>query len=209
MLVHELLKEHTRFDLRDFLTTRSTSISKLNTFYLLTKGDTQLHGSFIKQESKPLIDRPNEGIITFNCIINNKRSDKLTNIIYKIFLNQKSIDLESLCLEFGKRVINLYVELKFLNLDGNMYEPAIDLVNYMLNDLQIEINFFPRCFYFVIFNDIIIRDPTEKEDQIKELYYLFVLKSKNEFIFIEKIGIENEIDDLYQIMDIVSHNFDN
>lgn len=209
MLIRDLLKEQTRIDARDFLETRQTSIIKLNNFFLLTKGDTQVHGSFIKQETKPLIDRPSEGIITFNCIVNNKRSDKLTNCLYKTYLNQKSIDLESLCLEFSKRVINLYIELRFLNLDGNMFEPAVELVNHILNDLMIEVNFLPRCFYFIIVDDIIIRDPTEKEEQIKELYYLFILKSKNEYVFIEKIGNENELDDLYQIMDIVSQNFDN
>lgn len=204
MIVKDLLQTYSRFDKRELLDARISKIYKMENSYFLDHGQTQIIALFDKSEIKPYIDKPNEGIITINCISNNKRCDRLNNFLYKVYISQKCIDLESLCIKYSKKVISLYIELRILNLDGNCYEPSVDLINYLLKDNNISVNFFPSCFYYIAIDGIFIRDPTELEDLEKDWYYLIATKSKNEYIYIEKIGKENEIDDIYQILEITT-----
>lgn len=202
MIVQDLLKDYSRFDKRELLDSRTSEISKMENFYFINHGQTQIIALYHISEVKPYIDKPNEGILNINCLYNNKRHDRLNNFLYKIYLNQKCIDLESMCINFNKKVISLYIELRILNLDGNCFEPSVNIINHLLKDLNINYNYLPTCYYFIAINNLFLRDPIEDEDLEKEWYYLIATKSKNEFIYIEKIGKENEIDDIYQILEI-------
>lgn len=204
MLVKNLLLECDRFDKRDFLETRMSNIVKMKDSYLLDKGKTQIWGSLDISEVKPYVDKPQEGVVGFNVYVNNKRSDRFNNFLYKIYVSQKSIDLERLCLVYDRKVLSMYFDMKILNLDGDPYEPLVNMVNYMLKDIDVPLNFLPNCFYFIAINDIILRDPIDLEEAEKDWYLLIVKRSTKQFIYIEKLGGECLETDIYQIIDLTN-----
>lgn len=204
MIVKELLKDHTRFDRRSLLEQRTYNIEKLENFYLYTGDNTQIIAMYYISQSKPYKDKPNEGIVTFNCISTFRRTDRLNSFLKKIYINSKCIDLEALCIKYGVEVKNIVIELRILTNDSECYESSVNIVNYLLKDLDISVNFVPSCFYFVAIDNLILRDPIDIEDNDKDWYYLIVKKSRNEYLFIEKAGKENTLDDIYQILEISS-----
>ncbi|WUR03555.1 exosome complex component (RRP45) [Vairimorpha necatrix] len=208
MVVKDLLKSYTRLDDRDLLQRRDFKIEKLENFFLITYGDTQIMGMYHLSVGTPYIDKPNEGIVSFNCVAAYKRTDKLNSFLKKIFINQRCIDLEALCIKYATEVKLINIELRILNSDGEVYEPSVLIVNHILNHLKIPVNFLPVCFYFIAIDGVVVRDPTELEENEKDWSYLVVHKSKNEFIYVVKIGKENTLDDIYQVCEITSGSFE-
>jgi exosome complex component RRP45 len=188
MIAKDIIKYNERWDRRDFYETRSSTIEKLDGSYILKKGKFFIMGSHNKTIVKPYEDKPHEGIMQIYVTQSNKRSDRLNNLLHQIFIKQKSIDLESLCIKFNKQVYQHYFELRIIESDGYPLEALVELLNFMLEDVSMPVNFKPKCFYFVNLNGKIIRDPIKEEEDEKDGSYTVVMRSKNELIYFEKYG---------------------
>lgn len=162
----------------------------------------------IAELDQPMGGRPSEGTIKFNVDIARAQYSKLFKnkdpvrvnhymielgrFIERSFRESKAIDLESLCVQAGRRVWHLQVDLKILNDDGNIPDVlgyaalgvlrvyrrpdvSIDssvpggLVVHSLDDREgvpLTLHHFPVCLTFASFDegDVIVVDPSSLEE---------------------------------------------
>ncbi|XP_061839396.1 exosome complex component RRP42 [Nerophis lumbriciformis] len=83
---------------------------------------------------KPRPMAPNEGYLEFfaDCSANatpqfegrggEELGTELSNTLYKVFNNKRSVDLKSLCISEGEHCWVLYVDVLLLQCDGNLYD---------------------------------------------------------------------------------------
>ncbi|KAF9762615.1 Exosome complex component Rrp42 [Nosema granulosis] len=188
MISKDLILQNMRWDRREFLEPRKSNLEKFNGSYFLKKGKMFIMASHKKTIVKPYVDKPHEGIVQCCVFQNHRRADRLNNLLHKIFLTQKCIDLESLCIKYNKQVYHNYFEFLVIESDGYPLEGCVELMDYMLRDLEIPTNYSPRCFYFVEVGGCLIRDPIDTEESEKEGSIVVVLRSLNEVIYFEKYG---------------------
>lgn len=188
MIAKDLILQNTRWDKRGFLDARNSTKEKKDGSFFIKKGNIFIMASHQRTIVKPYVDKPHEGIIQSCVFQSNRRNDKLNNLLYRIFISQKCIDLESLCIKYNKEVYQLYFEFNVIESDGNPLEALVELMNYMLQDLGVPVNYSPRCFYFVEVGGFIVRDPLGSEEAEKDSSLLVVLRSQNEVIYFEKYG---------------------
>ncbi|KAI8106870.1 hypothetical protein M9434_001524 [Picochlorum sp. BPE23] len=171
-------------------------------------GGSVAYASVIAELDQPMGGRPSEGTIKFNVDIARaqystlfKNKDpvrvnhymiELGRFIERSFRESKAIDLESLCVQAGRRVWHLQVDLKILNDDGNIPDVlgyaalgvlrvyrrpdvSIDssvpggLVVHSLDDREgvpLTLHHFPVCLTFASFDegDVIVVDPSSLEE---------------------------------------------
>eukprot|EP00889_Picochlorum_renovo_P006284 jgi/Picre1/33314/NNA_008638.t1 len=149
-------------------------------------GGSVAYASVIAELDQPMGGRPSEGTIKFNVDI------ARAQFIERSFRESKAIDLESLCVQAGRRVWHLQVDLKILNDDGNIPDVlgyaalgvlrvyrrpdvSIDssvpggLVVHSLDDREgvpLTLHHFPVCLTFASFDegDVIVVDPSSLEE---------------------------------------------
>ena len=166
------------------------------------------YASVIAELDQPMGGRPSEGTIKFNVDIARaqystlfKNKDpvrvnhymiELGRFIERSFRESKAIDLESLCVQAGRRVWHLQVDLKILNDDGNITDVlgyaalgvlrvyrrpdvSIDssvpggLVVHSFDDREgvpLTLHHFPVCLTFASFEEggVIVVDPSSLEE---------------------------------------------
>lgn len=208
MLVRNLLKAGQRFDGRKIEETRALGIEQLKNSSLLKMGKSQLLVVFQKAMTKPYPDKPQEGVVNFNVSFGIRKYDKIANLLHRVYIKQKCIDLEKLCVRFGEEVVLIHVDLRFLSCDEGIYALAIAGVNSVLEALDVSLNFTPRCFFYCSVDRVIISDPTEYEMEENEWSCFVVVRSRREIILLEKIGGECSIEDSLEVVERSLRNYD-
>jgi exosome complex component RRP42 len=148
---------------------------------------------------EPFSDRPNEGVLTVNAELvplasstfepgpPDENSIELARIVDRGIRESKAIDLEKLCIEPGKKVFVVFVDVYVLNHDGNLidasaiaamaallntkmptYEIEDDEVKIKSNHTPLPIIRHPVTVTFAKINDKLIVDPWLEEEQVMD-----------------------------------------
>ncbi|AFN83125.1 RNase PH-like exoribonuclease [Encephalitozoon romaleae SJ-2008] len=207
MIAKNLAEVKERFDNRDIEEARGFEVERISNSCLVSMGTSRLLTVFQKTVSKPYIDRPHEGIISFSVSIGGKRHEKLLNFLHKVYTKQKSIDLESLCVKLNEEVTFIHIDLRILSSDGNIYSLAVKGVNSVLEVLGVKMNYMPQCFFYCSIGNVIVTDPSEDEQKEEDWSCIVVMKSFREIIFLEKVGKECGIEQVLEAVDRSTGNF--
>ncbi|AFM98406.1 RNase PH-like exoribonuclease [Encephalitozoon hellem ATCC 50504] len=207
MIVKNLAGIKERFDNRKIEELREFGVERISNSCLVRMGASQLLATFQKSTSKPYIDRPHEGIISFSASTGGKRYERLLNFLHKVYIKQKSIDLESLCVKLNEEVVFIHIDLRVLSSDGNIYGLAVKGVNSVLEALGVRVNYVPQCFSYCSIGSVIITDPSEDEQKEGDWNCVIVMKSPKEIVLLEKVGKECEIENMLEVVERSARSF--
>jgi exosome complex component RRP42 len=109
-------------------------------------GKTEVMVGVKIETGQPFADTPNEGVLTVNAELvplasptfepgpPDENSIELARIVDRGIRESKAIDLEKLCIEHGKNVFVVFVDVYVLNHDGNLIDAsAIAALSALLN----------------------------------------------------------------------------
>jgi len=139
--VHEIIVKGKRIDERgplDYrpLTITLGSVEKANGSAQVELGKTRILAGVKIQTGTPFEDTPNEGILTVNAEFTplayptfetgppDEDSIELARVVDRGIRESKAIDLEKLCIEPGKKVFVVFVDIYVLDHDGNLIDAA-------------------------------------------------------------------------------------
>lgn len=201
MIVKNLLKIGERFDNRQVEEARALTTELIANSALVGMGDSLMQVVFQRCSTRPYADKPQEGIVNLSVSLGSRRFDRVSNFLHKIYIKQKCVDLESLCVRFGEEAALIQIDVRILSSDGGMYALAVAGVNSALSRLEVLTNFVPRCFFYCSVGGVIIDDPSERELEESGWSSVVVMRSYREVLFVEKIGEECSAEDILEIVD--------
>jgi exosome complex component RRP42 len=151
------------------------------------------------ETGQPFPDTPNEGVLTVNAELvplasstfepgpPDENSIELARIVDRGIRESKAIDLEKLCVEPGKKVFVVFVDVYVLNHDGNLIDASAlaavaALVNTRMPNYEVEegevkikpgytqlpLRRHPVTATFAKINDKLVVDPWLEEEQIMD-----------------------------------------
>ena len=176
-------------------------------------GDTRVYAKIKSEIVEPKSERPNEGFLTFRLnlqILGESTQDK-TNSKASLFATEvekmlersikgsKAFDCDSLCVQAGKFVWDIVVELTIINNDGNI----IDTINYAT---IIALTRYKKPFVGIENNVVRIYSPSEKATQFLSIHFLPIMltfgvyngekqddRDENDYILLDPTRNEEEI----------------
>ena len=139
--VHEIIVKGKRIDERgplDYrpLTIMLGTVEKANGSAQVYLGKTKVLAGVKIQTGTPFEDTPNEGILTVNAEFvplafptfetgpPDEDSIELARVVDRGIRESKAIDLQKLCIEPGKKVFVVFVDIYILDHDGNLIDAA-------------------------------------------------------------------------------------
>jgi exosome complex component RRP42 len=148
---------------------------------------------------EPFSDTPNEGVLTVNAELvplasstfepgpPDENSIELARIVDRGIRESKAIDVEKLCIEPGKKVFIVFVDVYVLNHDGNLIDASAlaamaallntKMPNYEIEDGEVKIKQdytplpirkHPITVTFAKINDNLVVDPWLEEEQVMD-----------------------------------------
>lgn len=201
MIVKNLIKDKERFDKRKLDECRIIKTTIEDNLVHVKAGTTEITVSSDVNIFEPYIDKPHEGIVGINVFTGSRRGESLSNFLYKIFVKNRCIDLESLCIKFGKEVYHVNIDIRVLSFDGNLYSVLTAGVNEILKKLEITVNFYPQTFMFLSICDNIVSDPSEMEINESDWFCIVTMKSYREILYVEKSGMDCSISNVLCVVD--------
>ncbi len=151
------------------------------------------------ETGEPFPDTPNEGVLTVNAELvplasstfepgpPDENSIELARIVDRGIRESKAIDLEKLCIEPGKKVFVVFVDVYVLNHDGNLIDASAlaalaalintKMPNYEMEDDEVKIKSgytplpvkkHPVTVTFAKINEKLIVDPWLEEEQVMD-----------------------------------------
>ncbi|GMM27650.1 exosome non-catalytic core subunit [Martiniozyma asiatica (nom. inval.)] len=144
--LQNLLIQNIRPSLRAFKVPRELEIDiQSNGSVLVTLGSTKVHVQVSAEISKPFEERPFEGLFNISCelpplFINNgltitaatsttnnddqirQKEIEISRLIEKAIKKSNSIDIESLCIQAGKKCWSIRIDLHFFKNDGGIVD---------------------------------------------------------------------------------------
>jgi len=182
-------------------------------------GKTQVLVGVKIETGEPFTDTPNEGVQTVNAELvplasaafepgpPDENSIELARIVDRGIRESKAIDTAKLCIEAGKKVFVVFVDVYVLNHDGNLIDAsAMAAVSALLNtkmpnyevkdgELRVKTGYTPlpiksRPITVTIgkMNDKLIVDPWLEEEQIMEARISIAIKEDGNICAIQKGG---------------------
>ena len=112
-------------------------ISKAEGSAKVTLGDTQIIVGTKPQIGEPFPDTPNVGVLMTNSELlpiadpkfepgpPSENSVELARVVDRCTRESKMVDLEKLCIEEGKKVWMIFVDLHIIDYDGNLFDAAM------------------------------------------------------------------------------------
>jgi exosome complex component RRP42 len=168
---------------------------------------------------EPFSDTPNEGVLTVNVELvplasstfepgpPDENSIELARIVDRGIRESKVIDVEKLCIEPGKKVFVVFVDVYVLNHDGNLidasalaamaalvntkmpnYEIKEDEVKIKPGYTQLPINRHPITVTSAKINDKLIVDPWLEEEQVMDARLSMAIDDDGNICAIQKGG---------------------
>jgi exosome complex component RRP42 len=162
-------------------------------------GKTEVMAGTKIEVGEPFSDTPNEGVLTVNAELvplasptfepgpPDENSIELARIVDRGIRESKAIDLEKLCIEPGKKVFVVFVDVYVLNHDGNLIDASAlaamaallntKMPNYEIEDGEVKIKSdstplpirkHPITVTFAKINDNLIVDPWLEEEQVMD-----------------------------------------
>jgi len=168
---------------------------------------------------EPFPDTPNEGVLTVNAELvplasptfepgpPDENSIELARIVDRGIRESKAIALEELCVEPGKRVFVVFVDVYVLNHDGNLIDASAlaalaallntKMFNYEIEKGEIKIKpgykplpmrNYPTAVTFAKINDKFVVDPGLEEEQVMDARLTITLEKDGKICAIQKGG---------------------
>jgi exosome complex component RRP42 len=182
-------------------------------------GKTEVLVGVKVQVGEPFPDTPDEGVLTVNAELvplaspsfepgpPNENSVELARIVDRGIRESKAIATEELCLESGKHVIIVFVDVYVLNHDGNLIDASTmaalaallnaKMPNYVLEDgevkkktgyAQLPIRNHPVSVTFAKIDGKLIVDPGLDEEQVMDARLTMIFEKDGDICAIQKGG---------------------
>jgi len=168
---------------------------------------------------QPFPDVPNEGVLTVNAELvplaspsfepgpPDENSIELARIVDRGIRESKAIELEKLCIEPGKKVFVVFIDIYVLNHDGNLIDASAmaalaallntKMFNYEVESGEIKvkpgytplpIRNFPIAVTFAKINDKLVVDPWLEEEQVMETRLTITMDKDGKICAMQKGG---------------------
>src|SRR3990172_13269122 len=171
------------------------------------------------EAGEPFPDTPNEGVLTVNAELvplaaqqyepgpPDENSIELARIVDRGIRESKAVDTAKLCIEPGKKVFVVFVDVYVLNYDGNLIDAAAlaavsalmntKMPNYEVEDGEVKIKTgysplplksHPITVTLAKINDKLIVDPWVEEEQVMEARISMAINDDGNICAIQKGG---------------------
>jgi len=168
---------------------------------------------------EPFPDTPNEGVLTVNAELlplasptfepgpPDENSIELARIVDRGVRESKAIDTEKLCIEPGKKVFVVFIDVYVLNHDGNLVDASTiaavaallntKMFNYEIEDGEVKIKpgytplpmrKHPIAVTFAKINDSLVVDPWLEEEQVMDARLTITIDDDDNICAIQKGG---------------------
>jgi len=182
-------------------------------------GKTEVLVGIKIETGEPFPDTPNEGVLTVNAELvplaspsfeagpPDENSIELARIVDRGIRESKAIDLASLCVEPGKNVFVVFVDVYVLNHDGNLIDASAlaslaallntKMFNYEVKEGEVKIKpgytplplrNHPVAVTFAKINDKLIADPWLEEEQVMDARLTMTLDKDGKICALQKGG---------------------
>jgi exosome complex component RRP42 len=182
-------------------------------------GKTEVMVGTKVETGQPFPDTPNEGVLTVNAELvplasstfepgpPDENSIELARIVDRGIRESKAIDLEKLCIEPGKKVFVVFVDVYVLNHDGNLIDASAlaavaallntKMPNYEIEEgevkikpgyTQLPLKRHPITATFAKINDKLVVDPWLEEEQIMDARISIAIDDDGNICAIQKGG---------------------
>ena len=182
-------------------------------------GKTEVMAGIKIETGQPFPDVPNDGVLTVNAELvplasptfepgpPNENAVELARIVDRGIRESKAIELEKLCVEPGKTVFIVFIDVYVLNHDGNLIDASAmaalaallntKMFNYELEEGEIKIKpgytplpirNYPIPVTFAKINDKLILDPWLEEEQVMDARLTMTLDKYGKICAIQKGG---------------------
>jgi len=171
------------------------------------------------ETGEPFSDTPNEGVLTVNAELvplasstfepgpPDENSIELARIVDRGIRESKAIDVEKLCIEPGKKVFVVFVDVYVLNHDGNFIDASAlaavaallntKMPNYEVKEGEVKMKSgyvplpmkrHPITVTFAKINDKLIVDPWLEEEQVMDARFSMAIDDDGNICAIQKGG---------------------
>ncbi len=171
------------------------------------------------EAGKPFPDTPNEGVLTVNAELvplasptfepgpPDENSIELARVVDRGIRESKTIDFGSLCIEPGKKVFVVFVDVYVLNYDGNLIDASAlaalaallntKMFNYEIEEDKVKIKpgytplpltKHPIAVTFAKINDKLVVDPGLEEEQTMDARLTMTFDDEGNICAIQKGG---------------------
>ena len=168
---------------------------------------------------QPFPDTPNEGVLTVNTELvplasstfepgpPDENSIEIARVVDRGIRESKAIDLEKLCIEPGKKVFIVFVDVYVLNHDGNLIDASAlatlaallntKMSNYEIKEGEVKIKpghtplpirRHPITVTFAKINDKLVVDPWLEEEQVMDARLSMAIDDDSNICAIQKGG---------------------
>ncbi len=168
---------------------------------------------------QPFPDTPNEGVLTVNAELvplasptfepgpPDENSIELARVVDRGIRESKAIEVDKLCIEPGKKVFIVFVDVYVLNHDGNLIDASAlaalaalfntKMPNYEIEDGEVKIKpgytplpirKRPITVTFAKINDKLVVDPLLEEEQVMEARLSMAIEDDGNICAIQKGG---------------------
>ena len=222
--IEQLIEKGKRLDERGLLDTREIKIEqgiieKAEGSARVFLGKTQILVGVKVGLGEPFPDTPNEGVLTVNAELvpvaspsfepgpPDENSIELARVVDRGIRESKCIDNEKLCIEPGKKVFVVFVDIYVLDHSGNLIDASAiaamaallntKMPNYEIKDGELKmkqgyttlpLRSHPVTITIGKINNKLITDPTAEEEQVMDSRITFATKEDGTICAIQKGG---------------------
>jgi len=182
-------------------------------------GKTEVMVGVKIEAGEPFPDVPNEGVLTVNAELvplasptfepgpPDENSIELARVVDRGIRESKAIVLEELCVEPGKKVFVVFVDVYVLNHDGNLIDASAiaalaallntKVYNYEVKEGEIKIKpgysplpmrNYPIAVTFAKINDKLVVDPWLEEEQVMDARLTITMENNGKICAVQKGG---------------------
>ncbi len=182
-------------------------------------GKTEVMVGIKVEIGKPYPDTPNEGVLTVNTELvplasptfeagpPNENSIELARVVDRGIRESKAIDVEKLCIEPGKKVYVVFIDVYVLNHDGNLIDASAlaalaallntKMFNYEIKEDEVKIKpgytplpmtRHPIAVTFAKIEDKLVVDPWLEEEQVMDARLTITVDDDGNICAIQKGG---------------------
>lgn len=182
-------------------------------------GKTEVMVGIKIEIGKPYPDTPNKGVLTVNTELvplasptfgpgpPNENAIELARVVDRGIRESKTIDVEKLCIEPGKKVFVVFVDVYVLNHDGNLIDASAlaalaallnaKMFNYEIKEDEVKIKpgytplpmaKHPIAVTFAKINDRLVVDPWLEEEQVMDARLTITVDDDGNICAIQKGG---------------------
>ncbi len=207
------------------------SIEKAEGSAFVKLGKTKVLVGVKIEEGTPYEDTPNEGVLMVNAELvplaspvfepgpPDENAIELARVVDRGIRESKAIDLGKLCIEPGKRVFIVFVDIYVLDHDGNLIDasgiaslaalanakvPQVPDFEYTWEDApKLPLREYPIPTTFAKLGDAIIADPCLEEEQVMSARLTVTTTSKGDVCAMQKGGVGTfSVEDVLSIVSL-------